>query len=250
MDSSSSRFIDGLHALGVVPGDTLLVHSSLRSLGFIPGAAVAVIEALRAALGPSGTLLMPALSYEFVHARQPLFSASHTSSCVGTIPETFRTMPGVLRSVHPTHSVSAHGPRAAELTCRHHLDTTPVGLNSPFTQLAATGGKILMLGCGLRPNTSMHGVEELVLPEYLLLPDPVTYYLCDERGWRQVTHLRHDFRGYVQRYDRIEQADCGAVRTGSVLTATCHLIDAARMWKSAEAALRRDPLFFVDKHET
>ncbi len=45
--------------LGVDAGDTLLVHSSYKSLGPVEGGPQTVIDALLAALGPDGTLIMP-----------------------------------------------------------------------------------------------------------------------------------------------------------------------------------------------
>ena len=38
-----------------------------------------------------------------------------------------------------------------------------------------------MLGCGLRPNTSMHAIEELVEPPYLFGP-PLSYQLVLDDG--------------------------------------------------------------------
>jgi len=48
-----------LHALGVEPGGVLLVHTSYRAVRPVEGGPPGLIEALRAALGPEGTLVMP-----------------------------------------------------------------------------------------------------------------------------------------------------------------------------------------------
>jgi aminoglycoside 3-N-acetyltransferase len=49
-----------LSTLGLSAGDTVLVHSSLRSLGWVCGGALAVVQALLDVLGPGGTLVVPA----------------------------------------------------------------------------------------------------------------------------------------------------------------------------------------------
>ena len=126
---------DDLRVLGVSEGGILLVHASLRSLGAVPGGAETVVCGLLHALGDDGTLLMPALSYESVGAQNPVFDLLHTPSCVGALTEYFRTRPGKVRSVHPTHSVCAVGPKAEELCRDHYLDTTPCGEHSPFSRL-------------------------------------------------------------------------------------------------------------------
>jgi len=237
----------GLAALGVQPGDLVLVHSSLKSMGQVPGGPETVVCGLLAALGDAGTLLMPALSYASVSEQQPLFDPACTRTCVGAIPEHFRLRPGTLRSVHPTHSVCAAGAKAKEIVSRHHLDHTPVGTNSPFRLLRDLGGKILMLGCGLKPNTSMHGVEELCEPPYLMLPKPVKYTICTPSGQQVVEHRRHDFAGFAPRYDRLQQVMGRGLCRGRVLQADCWLIDAGEMWQAGERALRKDPYSFVER---
>ena len=57
---SQAEIVAGLRRLGVAPGDALEVHSSLRSLGRVAGGAASVIRALQEAVGPTGTLIMPA----------------------------------------------------------------------------------------------------------------------------------------------------------------------------------------------
>ena len=62
-----------------------------------------------------------------------------------------------------------------------------------------------MLGCGLRPNTSMHGIEELVEPPYLY-GDHLTYRLILADGEViEKEYRRHNFRGWIQRYDRVAE---------------------------------------------
>jgi hypothetical protein len=51
-----------LAGLGLKTGDTVIVHSSLSKLGWLAGGPVAAIQALLDALGPKGTLVMPAHS--------------------------------------------------------------------------------------------------------------------------------------------------------------------------------------------
>ncbi len=94
---------------------------------------------------------------------------------------------------------------------------------------------------GLRPNTSMHGVEELVEPPYLF-GDDITYtlHLGDER--REVTCRRHAFAGWVQRYERggsAERRRPGAGRQGTPVGGAHN--------DRAEAALREDPFAFVGR---
>lgn len=247
-DNTVNQISAALRALGVRPGGSLLVHSSLRALGRVPGGAETVVAGLLAALGDAGTLLMPSLTYARVTSLHPVFDVRGTPSNVGLIPEYFRLRGGTLRSVHPTHSVCAVGPRAAEFLTPHLQDHTPVGPHSPFRRLADAGGQILMLGCGLRPNTSMHGIEELVEPPYLY-GDPLVYRLVLEDGAViEKEYVRHNFRGWEQRYDRIANVLAAPhLREGGVLAAQAHLIEAAALWEAAEAALRRDPLYFVDQ---
>ncbi len=248
MSDTKLDLVSGWLDLGVRQGGVLLVHSSLRSLGPLDGGAETVVQSLLEALGPQGTLLMPALSYRTVGPKSPVFNVLTTSSCVGALPEYFRTRPGTIRSVHPTHSVSGVGPLVKDLLGEHMRSTTPCGPYSPFARLPEAGGQILFLGCGLHPNTSMHAVEEKVEPVYLY-GDQVDYrVILADRSQHRMRVRSHSFEGWSQRYDRLAQhLSAPALRQGNVLSANCYLVEASSMWTAALAALHEDPLCFVER---
>ncbi len=241
--------IDGLQQLGIKRGDVVLVHSSMKALGITDGPAC-VIESLQQCLGKEGTLLMPALTYSTSCASH-FFSYHDTPVCVGLIPETFRKMPGVIRSLHPTHSVCAWGSLAGEITAKHQTDHTPVGEHSPFRQLPALHGKIIMLGCGLNPNTFMHGVEEVAAAPYLLKTEPELFTLEDQN--RNVFQMsvrchdisRHGRQNYARAADLLGDQ---SLRTGRVCQAETAVIDAGALMRSGVEAILRDPFYFINKY--
>ncbi|MEM7514276.1 MAG: AAC(3) family N-acetyltransferase [Bacteroidota bacterium] len=241
-------FVQHLKELGLLPGDTLLVHaafSSLKTDGISPQE---VLEWFLEYLGEEGTFCMPALSYKYVNKQNPCFDQRLTNSCVGILPETFRLMPGVRRSLHPTHSVCAIGKYAASLSENHHLDSTPCGKHSPFSLLPGLGGKILMLGCGLNPNTSMHAIEEHIKPPYVF-GEPFLNKLIDEGNrLTDKVYTPHGFDGWEQMYERVGELDNnGWIKKGPVLAAESFLIDAEGLWREVKAKLAEDELFFVDR---
>lgn len=246
---TQERLSAELASVGVRPGGILLVHSSLSALGWVPGGAETVIRALERAVGPEGTLVMPSLTYERVTRAVPVFDVRETPGNVGAIPERFRVRGGAERSVHPTHSACAAGPRAGELVAGHELDDTPVGPRSPFRRVRDAGGQILFLGCDLTPNTSLHGVEELAAPPYLF-GEPVDFHIIGAGGVRSThRHRPHGFAGVEQRYERLAPllAPRRAIRTGPALEGSATLVEAAPMWDAALAVLREDPWHFVDR---
>ncbi len=240
-----STLVNQLQTLGVHEGDVLMVHSSFRSLGLKDPELI--LRSLLQALGESGTLLMPALSY----TQQPpnLHDNRVTPACVGFLPEYFRLRPGTLRSLHPTHSVCGVGAQVHAWLDDHIEDRTPCGPHSPFNKLFQRGGKILMIGCGLEPNTTMHAIEEYAVPPYLFAP-PMIYTLTDSTGRTfDKEYIPHDFwQGRaVQRYDRVEGIlSAPALAEGNIGYAKSHLIQAQALFPAALNCLKADPFYFVD----
>ncbi|PJD00128.1 hypothetical protein GQ37_000385 [Janthinobacterium sp. BJB1] len=156
-----------LARLGVAPGDTLFIHSSLRSLGYVEGGAAAVIGALQDAVGAQGTLLLPTyyLPGGTVRAtcamKEYVFDPRRHGTSMGRLPEAFLASAGIHRSIHPTHSVSAWGRHAAGLTEGHHRAPSIFGAGSPWQRfIGCTQAKVLGLGISMGPVTFYHALED------------------------------------------------------------------------------------------
>lgn len=153
-----------LLALGVEPGGVLVVHTAFSKVAPVEGGPVGLIEVLRDALGPAGTLVMPSMSDD----DEVPFDIQETPCLgMGIVAEIFRKMPGVLRSDNP-HAFAAVGPRAAEITAAHPLDV-PHGLDSPIGRVYELDGQVLLLGAGQDANTTVHLAENLGGVRYRLL---------------------------------------------------------------------------------
>jgi len=108
-------------AAGAVRGDTVMFHGSLRSMGCVQGGAAAVIDGILDASSPGGTVGAATLWYNGnpAECRKEDFDAETSPTWTGLLAETLRKDPRSLRSNSFSHSVSAVGARARELTERH-----------------------------------------------------------------------------------------------------------------------------------
>ena len=166
-----------LRASGLAAGQTVLVHLAMSQLGWIAGGAEAVILALLAAVGDSGTIMMlahtgantdpsnwqnppvPEAWWQTIRDYTPAYDPQTTPTRgLGVVPELFRTWPGALRSDHPVLSMAALGPQARYLVSDHAL-TEGAGDRSPLGKLYELDGHVLLLGVGHENNTSLHLAE-------------------------------------------------------------------------------------------
>lgn len=136
------------------PGDDVMIHASLGRLGtFLPGVEV-IIDALFAAVGPQGTVIMMTDTRSFAKTgRFDLGQASET----GLLTEIFRQKFSTARSLVPMVSFAAHGARAKDYLHPYHshLDAT-----APITKLLENDGKILLMGMSYEKCTLFHLSEE------------------------------------------------------------------------------------------
>jgi aminoglycoside 3-N-acetyltransferase len=240
-----SRLAEQLHTIGLERGDVVMVHSSFKALGIKDPEEI--ILALLKTLGESGTLFMPALSY--LQKPQNVHDTNLTPTCVGFLSEYFRCRAGTQRSLHPTHSVCGVGRLAHEWLDDHIQDHTPCGPHSPFNKLLHHQGKILMIGCGLEPNTTMHAIEEYIQPAYLF-DSPKTYTITDsQRKTFEKVYIPHNFWGgrAVQRYDRVEEIlNETALSSGKLGNAKTYLIQAEMLYQAAVECMRSDTFYFIE----
>ena len=164
-------------ALGIKPGLTIIMHSSLSEIGWTVGGPVAVIDALMQVLTEEGTLIMPTFSgsntepsywenppvpedwWEIIRKEMPAYHPEITPTRgVGTIADTFRRYPGVLRSNHPISSFAAWGKYAEFITFNHAL-LADLGEDSPLSRIYELNGYILLLGVTHENNSSLHLAE-------------------------------------------------------------------------------------------
>ena len=170
-----------LAALGVRSGDVAMVHVSLRKIGlarsqFGAGGPPLLLEALEAAVGADGTLVMilgsdyscdwvnskPVEARARLLAGTPPFDARTAAALpeVGWFAEVFRRAPGTLLSDTPSGRFAARGRRAAELL-RDQPWNDYYGPGSPLQRLCDVGGKVLRLGADPETVTVLHYAEYL-----------------------------------------------------------------------------------------
>ena len=215
-----------LRALGVAAGMDLMMHSSLRRVGPVEGGADAIIDTLLEILGPAGTLMMSTVSGS-VNRDQPVFHAAHTPSSVGTLSNVFRKRPGVLRSLHPVHSIAAYGPKA-EFYTRGHLEVnTPWSPDSPYGKLMRNGAHILFFGVNFECNTCMHALEIEARVPGLHTRETSTLYVFDtDNGCHTIEHHWHAPKKsyYADMEHLVERA--GGLAYGRIGNGISRLVDA------------------------
>jgi aminoglycoside 3-N-acetyltransferase len=244
------RLLGDLRALGIVVSTHVLTHSSLSSVGYVEGGAETVVRALVAAVSPDGTALFPAHTGHAAISPEhpPVFDVRSSPTLgIGAIPEAARTMPGAIRSLQPTHSVTAIGRLSQWFVDGHEHSETPCGPGSPYHKLLEVGGKILLLGCDHRSNTSIHMVEELIRADYHLLPGRGMMRITDADGAVHELPGRFHRWGIPRDFMRgdAEMTQLGIQRIGQIGAATARLVDARLMTEFLVEMLERDPLFLL-----
>lgn len=152
---------DQLESMGLKGDETILIHSSMKSIGEVDGGADTVLDAWMEYF-KDGLLLLPTHTWKTVNADNPVYNPQTTPSCVGLLTNMFMKREGVIRSLHPTHSMAGYGKNAAEYLAGEEYNNTPCTPGGCYDRLKDAGGKVLLVGVGHERNTYIHSVEEVL----------------------------------------------------------------------------------------
>ncbi|MFD3581684.1 aminoglycoside N(3)-acetyltransferase [Streptomyces sp. NPDC058683] len=236
-----------LRSLGVRRGGVLMVHASLSGTGVAPEP---VRDALLAALGPAGTLIVPAFTPENsdtsrahqdavaglseaeaaeYRGSMPPFDPDATECpTMGALAECVRSTHGAVRSAHPQTSLAGLGPGAGKLLRRHPM-RSHLGRLSPMARLYAADAQILLLRVGFEVCSAFHYAEYLTRPR-----PPRRTYRCvvDEKGnwvsYRDLALDDSDFGEIGSRLPRRLLAEAEWASKGVVLCSMRDLVGHAR----------------------
>ncbi len=178
------------------PDDKVTMHTSLRAIGPIDGGADGLIDAFCAYLC-DGLFLVPTHTWANVNKEHPLYDARSTKPCIGTLPTVAAFRPDGVRSLHPTHSLTAFGKKAAAYVAGDENAETPAPLGGSLSRLYEERGKILLVGVGLERNTYMHAVEERLDVPDRLNPETFIATITDHEGNVRLSKPYHTHRATV-----------------------------------------------------
>jgi len=167
--------IEVLRSLGLGPGDSLFAHNSLSRFGWVEGGAEAVCHAYIDAVSPGGTVIMPAFTFALINKPDAVLDLANEPSCVGRIPEVFRTRFATHRSRHISHSVAAAGPQAEYFTAGHCRDAFDE--NSAFRRLVDAGGYVVLNGADYNACTFFHCIECALPVPYMRMAEKPDAFL-------------------------------------------------------------------------
>lgn len=272
---SKQQLKEQLESMGLKGGETILIHSSMKAIGVVNGGADTVLDVWMEYF-KNGLLLLPTHTWKTVNADNPVYNPYTTPSCVGLLTNMFMKRDGVIRSLHPTHSMSGYGKNAAEYLAGEEYNNTPCTPGGCYDRLKDAGGKVLLVGVGHERNTYIHSVEEVLnVPNRLSdMPMELVIELQEESnnsgklppynrddGWKKHTDNKLYRKVYVRKHYNAQQPhisedfvklnqiflDSGVVRKVKFGDADSLLCDAKGMFNIVRQVIAPDPECIVTK---
>jgi|GEM_PF-4791297 len=154
-----------LKQAGVSRSDTIFIRTSASAARAFEGGIQSFLNELIEYITPDGNLVMSSYTFDksplMYLADNPVFDHEYSFDRMSLVGEIFRRMPGVLRSVHPTHSLCAYGNDAEWIVSEHHKSENCYSRYSPFAKIYDLNGKDISIG--VFPTTiSIHYIEQFL----------------------------------------------------------------------------------------
>jgi aminoglycoside 3-N-acetyltransferase len=240
----------GFRDLGIVSGDTVMLHASIRAVGEIAGGPDEIHLALKDVLTPEGTLMMYASCPAFYDEvgrghlsssqerdlleKLPAFDAltARSQRDNGALVELFRTYPGSMVNSHVARFV-VWGKHAEYLISKQPWNYA-FGRDTALERFVDLDGRILLLGCDHDTVTFLHYAEHLVdLPDKRIARYKVPVSENGQRVWRDMEEFDTSDQGAHPNWPErffARLADTYLTKTnnrgGRVGDAQCFVLDA------------------------
>lgn len=243
---TAQQLTQQLRAMGLKPTDAVMIHSSMKAIGEVQGRADTVLDVLMSYF-EDGLLMLPTHTWATVNASHPVFDPCTEPSCVGLLTNLFLRRPGVIRSLHPTHSIAAYGKSAADFVRGEERATTPCPPGGAWDRLRQINAKILLIGVTHVNNTFIHVVDEAFDVPGRLVQTPAAISVRMPDG-SLLPRAYYAHEGHVSMmFDKLRQAyeELGAARNVRFGDAACILCDARGIFEVTSKVYRHDPLCFT-----
>ncbi len=247
---TKNSLIEDLTRTGIRKNGTLLIHSSMKAVGEVDGGGDTVLDAFIDHMN-EGLLLFPTHSWSDGNLRDGIYNPKTEPACVGILPNLFMKRAGAVRSMHPTHSVTAMGSRAQAYVLRDSDVYTPCPRNGCFAGLYDEDAQLLFLGATLKTNTFIHSIEEWMNIPDRINPQPRKIKLLYEDGdVREIDFYGHySSRGDVSKnYDKllIPMINMGIAKEVKIGDAASCLVEVKPMADWVMGLLKENPSLFDD----
>ena len=195
--------------MGIESTDTLFIHSSMKAIGEVVGGADTVLDSFMEYL-ENGLLILPTHTWANMSESHNVYDPKKEPSCVGVLTNLFMKREGVVRSLHPTHSVAAYGKDNIEYIKGEEEITTPCGIGGCYDRLRERNAKILLLGVNHSRNTFIHCVEEILQVPERFTEKPVLFKIVMPDGSIKESmvyrHYNRTTAHISETYTKLEQA--------------------------------------------
>ncbi len=247
---TKDSLIKDIQRAGIKRDGTLLIHSSMKAVGVVEGGADTVLDAFIDYM-KEGLLLFPTHSWSDNNLRDGIYDPRTEPACVGILPNLFMKRAGAIRSMHPTHSVTAMGNRAQAYVQRDSEVYTPCPRNGCFGGLYDEEAQLLFLGATLKTNTYIHSIEEMLNIPNRINPQSRKIRLLYKGGTvREIDFYSHysTFGDVSKNYDKllIPMIHMGIAKEVKIGDAASFVVEVKPMADWVMGLLKENPSLFDD----